>query len=122
MADTTNRLAGTAAVTVDGVTTMVAGDFKYSPSTVKRETMAGQDGVQGYKETPVAGFIAWTNRDSGGTSVTDFNGYTNVTITATLANGKTIIGSNMWSVNIQEVSSEDAKFDVRFEGASVIEN
>ncbi|SUQ37355.1 Phage tail tube protein [Yersinia ruckeri] len=37
MGDTRNRLAGTAFVTVDGLTIMVAGQFKYSPSRVKRE-------------------------------------------------------------------------------------
>lgn len=35
MSDTSNRLAGTAYVTVDGITVMVAGSFKYSPSRVK---------------------------------------------------------------------------------------
>ena len=48
-------LAGTASVTVDGTTYMVEGAFKYRPSTVKRETLTGMDGVHGYKETPVAG-------------------------------------------------------------------
>lgn len=51
MSDTSNRLAGTAYVTVDGITVMVAGSFKYSPSRVKRETVMGMDGVHGYKET-----------------------------------------------------------------------
>jgi hypothetical protein len=122
MADTTNRLAGTANVTVDGVTVMVAGDFEYSPSTVKRETLIGMDGVHGYKETPVAGFIAATIRDSGGTTVADFNSQTNVTVTALLANGKTIIGSGLWSVDQQNVKSEDATFPVKWEGISVTES
>lgn len=122
MGDTTNRLAGTAEVTVDGVTIMVAGQFKYSPSTVKRETLTGMDTVHGYKEKPVAGFISCQVRDSGGTTVADFNGQTNVTVTAMLANGKTIIGSGLWTVEAQEVDSEDAVFDVRWEGTSVTES
>lgn len=122
MGDTTNRLAGTAEVTVDGVTIMVAGQFKYSPSTVKRETLTGMDTVHGYKEKPVAGFISCQVRDSGGTTVADFNGQTNVTVTAVLANGKTIIGSGLWTVEAQEVDSEDAVFDVRWEGTSVTES
>lgn len=122
MTDTTNRLAGTASVTVDGVTIMVAGNFKYSPSTVKRETLIGMDGPHGYKETPIAGFIACQVRDSGGTTVSDYNSQTNVTVTAELANGKTIIGSGLWSVESQEVDSGDAVFDVRWEGLSVTES
>lgn len=122
MSDTTNRLAGTAEVAVDGVTIMVAGQFKYSPSKVKRETLTGMDTVHGYKEKPSAGFISCQVRDSGGTTVADFNDQTNVTVTAMLANGKTIIGSGMWTVEAQEVDSEDAVFDVRWESASVTES
>lgn len=58
--DTTNRLAGTAYVTVNGVTVMVEGSFKYQTSTVNRTTLTGMDGVHGYKEKPVT-----TQKDSG---------------------------------------------------------
>lgn len=122
MGDTTNRIAGTANVTVDGVTIMVAGDFEYSPSKVKRETLTGMDGVHGYKEKPVPGSISATIRDSGGTTVADFNDQTNVTVVALLANGKTIIGSGLWSVDQQSVKSEDATFPVKWEGISVTES
>ncbi|SUQ01918.1 Phage tail tube protein [Yersinia ruckeri] len=107
MGDTRNRLAGTAFVTVDGLTIMVAGQFKYSPSRVKRETLTGMDGVHGYKETFSAPLfparsaivaepqsVILTNRPTSASSVK-------------LANGKTIIGSGMWSVNTQEVDSTE---------------
>ncbi|WP_274371910.1 phage tail tube protein, partial [Morganella morganii] len=68
MGDTSNRLAGTAHVSVNGMSIMVAADFKYSPSTVTRETLTGMDFVHGYKEKPVAGYIAMRVRDSGGTT------------------------------------------------------
>ncbi|QII37513.1 phage tail protein [Rouxiella badensis] len=122
MGDTSNRLAGTASVTTNGVTIMVAGQFKYSPSTVKRETLTGMDRVHGYKEKPSAPYISCQVRDSGGTTVADFNGMTNVTVVAELANGKTIIGTGMWTVESQEVDSEDAVFDVRWESFSVVES
>jgi hypothetical protein len=80
------------------------------------------DGVHGYRETPNAPYIACQLRDSGGTTVADFNNQTNVTVVAELANGKTIIGSGMWSVNTQEVNSTDATLDIRWEGGSVTEN
>jgi hypothetical protein len=122
MGDTSNRIAGTANVVVDGLTIMVAGKFKYRPSKVKRETLTGMDRVHGYKETPISGMISMDVRDSGGTSVTDFNDMTNVTVTATLANGKIIIGSGMWTTDAQEVESEDAVFSVTFESDDVSEN
>lgn len=52
MADTSNRLAGTAYVTVDGVSIMVAGQFQYRPSGVERASLVGMDGVHGYSENP----------------------------------------------------------------------
>ncbi|HCR5063853.1 MULTISPECIES: phage tail tube protein [Pantoea] len=122
MGDTSNRIAGTANVVVDGMTIMVAGKFKYRPSKVKRETLTGMDRVHGYKETPISGLISMDVRDSGGTSVSDFNDMTNVTVTATLANGKIIIGSGMWTTDAQEVESEDAVFSVTFESDDVSEN
>ena len=80
-------LAGTASVTVDGTTYMVEGAFKYRPSTVKRETLTGMDGVHGYKETPVAGAISMSLRDAGDFLVATVNGMRNVTVVAQLANG-----------------------------------
>lgn len=121
MGDTTNRLAGTAYVTIDGVTVMVAGQFKYSPGKWERSTLTGMDGVHGYKEKPRAPFISYQARDSGGTSIAKINDSTNVTVVVELANGKTVIGENMWSVNMQDVDSEEAVFDVRWEGGSVTE-
>jgi hypothetical protein len=60
-------------------------------------------------------------RDSGGTNVKGLT-QTNVNVIAELANGKTIIGRSLWTVNVQEVESEDAVFDVRWEGREVTEN
>lgn len=111
-----NLLAGTAEVTVDGQTYMVAGDFKYSTGSVARETITGQDRVHGFKELPRAPFISMSVRDAGDLTVNDFNGMTDVTISAVLANGKQIIGRGMWSVEQQEVDSQEAKFEVKFEG------
>ena len=121
MANNTNRLAGTANLTVDGQGYLLAGDFEYSPSVVSRETLVGMDGVHGYKEVPVPGHIAGTLRDSAGLSVAQLNAMTNVTVVAQLANGKVIIGRNMWTVEQQSSKSTDATVEVRWEG-SVTEN
>lgn len=121
MADTTNRLAGIAYLSVDGQTYMLAGDLEYKVSKVARETLIGQDRVHGYSEKPVAGHIAGTIRDSGGLTVADINAMTNVTVVAELANGKTIVGRNMWSVEDQTVKTAEATFEVRWESAEVEE-
>lgn len=117
-----NRLAGTANVSADGRTYMLVGELSYNPSSVKRETQMGQDGVHGYKEMPRQGRISGTFRDSGDLSVADINAMTNSTVVLSLANGKTIIGRNMWTVEDQEVKTAEGTFEVVWEGPSVTES
>ena len=121
MADTTNRLAGIAYVSVDGQAYMLSGDLSYGVASVSRETLVGQDTVHGYSEKPHAGFISGTFRDAGGLIVADFNAMTNVTVVCELANGKTIIGRNMWTVEAQEVKTMEGTFEVKWESPSVEE-
>lgn len=116
MANPTNRLAGTANLSVDGQTYMLAGEFEYNPSSVSRETLTGMDTVHGYSEKPIAPHIAGTLRDSAGLSVASLNAMSNVTLVVELANGKVIIGRNMWTVEDQTVKSTDATLEVKWEG------
>lgn len=121
MAADPNRLAGVAYISVDGKSLMLAGDLSYRVSKVTRETLVGQDAVHGYSEKPEAGFISCSVRDAGSLKVADFAKMTNVTVVCELANGKTITGRKMWTVEAQEVKTMDATFDVRWEGLSVEE-
>jgi hypothetical protein len=124
MADTSNRLAGIATIKVDGVQYMLEGKLEYSSPLVVRETKTGQDTVHGYGEKPVAPYIAGTFRDNGGINVQSLNGITNSTISCQLANGKLVIGRNMWQVGELKVDTEEGTFDIRFEGlqGAVTEN
>jgi hypothetical protein len=54
-------------------------------------------------------------------TVADFNQMTNVTISLSLANGKQVVGRNMWCTGVQEVKTQEATFEVKFEGTSVTE-
>lgn len=121
MAVSPNRLAGLTRISVDGVAQMLAGDLTYSLSVVSRETLVGQDKVHGFKEIPHAGFISASIRDSAGLSVADLNAMSNVTVVCELANGKTVVGRGMWTVDAQEVESMEAKITVKWEGVSVEE-
>ncbi|HLN23886.1 MAG TPA: phage tail tube protein [Patescibacteria group bacterium] len=122
MADTTNLLAGTAYFSVDGQSYMLEAKVSYCVSSVKRETLSGMSGVAGYKETPIPGYISATLRDAAGLTVGDFNAMTNVTVTVQLANGKTIVASNAWTVDSQEVDAAEATFEVKFEAITVEES
>jgi hypothetical protein len=122
MSNTANRIAGTAYLTVDGTTYTVAGDFEYDPSSVTRETLAGQSGVDGFSEKPKAGEIKATLRDMGGLSLAAINAMDDVTVVAELANGKIVIGRNMWTVDPQGAKAEDATAPVTWQGPSVTEH
>ncbi|WNC90958.1 phage tail tube protein [Paraburkholderia sp. FT54] len=116
-----NRLAGTATLTVDGQNYLLVGDFEYNPSTVTRESLVGMDDVHGFSEKKRVGSISGTLRDTGGLTVADLNAMDNSTVVAQLANGKTIIGRNMWTVEDQTVKSTDATVEVKWEGPAVTE-
>lgn len=119
MADNTKRIAGTAFLSVDGVTYPLVGAFSYNPTKVVRKTMAGQDDIHGYSEMPATPFIKASIRDSGGLTVADFNAMTNVTVVCELSNGKVVTGRNLWQVGEAiEVETEEAKFEVQWEGVS----
>lgn len=124
MAATTNRVAGIANISVDGVTYLLSGELTYSPADVERKSLIGQDQVHGYSEMPRAPFISGTLRDSNGLTVKDFNSMSDATIHLELANGKNVTGRNMWTVDAQEVKTQEGTFEVRFEGmtGSVTEN
>ena len=116
-----NLIAGVAQITVDGQTYQLEGDLKYSPSTVKREAMLGQDGFHGFKEMPVTGSISMSIRDAGNLTVANFAAMRNSTVVAQLANGKIVVGRNMGTTDVIEVETGDAKFAVKFEGPQVSE-
>ena len=121
MADITNRLAGIAYIAADGATFLLSGNLSYRVARVERATLIGQDRVHGYSEKPLPGMINATIRDSGGLSVASLSQMTNVTITCELANGKTIVGRNMWLIESPTVNTEDGTMDVKWEGPSVEE-
>ncbi|WP_168793600.1 phage tail tube protein [Paraburkholderia aromaticivorans] len=116
MPSPTGLLAGTASLSIDGTTYMITADFKYKPASKKRKTLSGMDRVHGYGEEISPPYISFNLRDWGGLTVADIAKMTDVTVMAELANGKTIIGRDMWTVEEQEVDSTEAKFDVRLEG------
>ncbi len=117
-----NRLAGIAQISIDGVSYLLAGELTYQVSSVTRETLTGQDGVHGFAEKPMPGMISGTFRDAFDLSVAAFNAMTDVTVTAQLNNGKLIVGRNMWTVEAQQVKTEEGTFEVKWEGQDVSEN
>lgn len=121
MATDPRRLAGIATITVDGRQYMLQGSLEYQVSKVKRETLTGQDDVHGFSEMPSAGRIKGTFRDAQSVSLAALNKITGATVICVLANGKTILGRNMWTLDVQSVNTQEATFEIEFNGPSVEE-
>lgn len=121
MSGTSRRIAGVIAATINGDSWDAAGDVEYSPSTVARETLKGQSRVEGYSEMPQQGYISMNLRDRSDETVFGLNQSTDVQIILQLANGKTVVGSDMWQVGEIGVRTQEATFSIRFESDSVVE-
>ncbi|WBV42729.1 phage tail tube protein [Pseudoroseomonas cervicalis] len=122
MADNSRRRGGVAWLWVDGMNFEVVSEPTWGVSSVTRQTLASMSGISGYSETPKAGFIAATIRDTAGMRVKDFEEMTNVSVTLRLASGKEIYGTGMWTVEAPEVNATEGTFAIRFEGEDVRES
>lgn len=121
MATDPNRLAGIASVTIDGQSFSIVGEGTYVLSASTRATLKGQSGVEGYSEMPNEGKISWKGRDSSSVDIAALNDAVNATIVLSLANGKTIIGRNMWRTGDPvSVNTEDGSFSIEFDGPDVV--
>ena len=114
---TGRRLAGITSFTVNGSAFAVT-EFVWDPSSVERETITSLSGVDGYRESPVAPFISGKFRDASSVNVTAFSNLYNATVVVQLANGKQIVGHNLWYTGRPGVSGADANFDFKFEGTA----
>jgi hypothetical protein len=116
-------IAGTCFVAVDGQRYPLVGDFAYRNSGVTREPKNGADGFHGHKEKPLNGMVRMRLRNSGAVSLSVLNDAVNATIVAELANGKTVIGRNMFrSGEPVTADAEEGEFEVTFEGPDVRDN
>ena len=114
---TNRRLAGTTAFSVNGGAISVI-EFMWDPTTLENSTMSSLSGVDGFDQKSVAPYISGKFRDTGANNVTSFSGMTNATVVVLLANGKQIVGHNLWYVGRPNVSGADASMDFRFEGVA----
>jgi hypothetical protein len=113
---TSRRIAGLTTMSVNGSAFAVT-EFAWDPGSVERETITSLSGVDGYRELPVAPYISGKFRDAGSVNVTAFTQLYNATVVLQLANGKQIVGHNLWFTGRPGVSGADANFDFKFEGA-----
>lgn len=113
-----NRIAGVAYIKVDGRQFAARGKWKSNILPTKREGIAGQDAVHGYKEMPRVPTIQGDVSYVEGFLVEDLPKISNATIELRLANGKVHILRNAWWSDESEVDTEEGSIPVKFEGLS----
>ena len=108
------RLGGVLNFTIDGTLYAVKGSFQVTPSSVKREGVAGQDFVHGYTETPVVPGMKGDFSTRQELSLKQLEAIVNSTIQATLANGKTYVLTDAWTESAFDIDTAEGKVGVKF--------
>jgi hypothetical protein len=116
-----NRIAGVAFVKFDGRQLPIRGNWKVGFNKLKREGIAGQDRVHGYKEMPDVPFIEGDVSTTEDVSLPVLLSITDATVTIEIANGKAYVLRNAWTANGYEIETEEGKLGVRFEGMEIDE-
>ncbi|MFT9385524.1 phage tail tube protein [Acetobacter sp.] len=111
-----NARAGVASLEINGVAVDIASELSYDATTVKREYLVGQSGLQGWTENIKAGFISATLRDSGTMSQANIVNIGPVSVIAILASGKIVAGAYLIATDVGAVNTAEGTFEVKFEG------
>lgn len=114
-------IAGIAYFRRNGSQYQLRGSFKIGPMSRKKEGIAGQDGVHGYKETPTVPWIEGEISDAPGLSITSLISANGETITAELANGKVYVLENAWVSGEVDLDASEGKATLKWEGMSLYE-
>ena len=113
-------VGGRVYIKVDGQQLAVRGNVTSNVGqTMTRETVTGADSVHGYTETPVAPYIQCDITERPQFSLAALNGVTEATVTAELADGRTLILRDAWQVgDLERNASEGSIGSLRFDGLS----
>lgn len=117
MADS-NRLGGVLFLRIDGTQYAARGNFTVMPSTVQRESIAGQDGVHGYTEKPIVPSIKGDLTTVPGLSVEALEAITSSTVMVQLANGKVYVLRQAWTKSAFEIDTSEGKLGIEMQGMS----
>lgn len=95
------------------------GKWKVTPSRTKKEGIAGQDRVHGYKEMPVVPSMEGEVSVTNATDLAKLDSAVGITATAELANGHIYTGVDGWRADVSEIDTEEGSTTVKLEFMSV---
>jgi hypothetical protein len=97
----------------------IRGKWKVTPTKTKKEGIAGQDGVHGYKEMPVVPTMEGDISDTATLDLKKLDEAVGITATAELANGKVYVGVDGWRADVSSIETEEGSIGVKLEFMSV---
>jgi hypothetical protein len=116
-----NRVAGRLFFKIDGQQYSVKAGITYNLGRPKRESMSDAEFNHYFKETAQVPSISGELIDKGDVDLAAFLELDGVTITAELANGKTIVLRNAWQTAEGETNTEESTVSFKFDGESAEE-
>ena len=110
------RIAGVCYFKVGGTQYSIAGDCTVSPEDFERESLSGLSGTVGFKESPTPPSIEVEMFTENEVDITKIAAIDDDTVTAELANGQVWALRNAWKVGRSDMSANEGKMTVKFEG------
>lgn len=111
-----SKVAGTCFFKIDGQQYNLRGNMKVSIGNVKRESVMGLDQYHGIKEIPEASSIECELTHQPEIDLNVLEQLQNVTVTVELINGAVATLRNANQMNHIDLTAEDGKMTVKFEG------
>lgn len=111
------RIAGTAFLKIDGAQVSLRGNLTIQPHDVQREMMAGQDGVHGYKETPVVPYIE-ADVTPAGITIAQLKAMVAQSVYAQCADGKTYVLTEAVYAGGETINATEGMMKCRWEGVT----
>ena len=116
-----NRIGGTLSLSYDGNVLEARGNFTVTGPSVKRDGVAGLDGVHGYVEVPIVPSIKGDISIGNQLSIVQLEAVTNATVLVSLANGMSYMLSNAWVTSAFSIDGHEGKVGIEFQGMTMSE-
>lgn len=95
------------------------GKWKLSPTKYKKEGIAGQDFVHGYKIMPVVPSMEGDISNTAQTDIRRIDEAVGITGTLELANGQVWVGVDGWRADVSSIDTEEGSVSVKLEFVSI---
>jgi hypothetical protein len=116
-----SKVGGVAYFKIDGAQQSYRGSATIDPSMINRKAVINMDGSINFTEEPKAGSIELELTTTPGFDPSSLNAITNSTVTFEAGNGTTYILTSGFQTGDIQVTSDEGKCKVKFEGYILVD-